>query len=158
MKVSSFRQQSHLSRLGSGSAARSIYGHFVEWGLQHQEYATPLKDIHPIFHKLRDAILIISGEEKPVSSRIGHSLMENHPFRDQRVKNAIDRTQSLLEILKNGQVDGLIEVVEAEAFELHAMMMSSAPPYLLIRPSTVRAIEIIQEFRRRTKIPICFTS
>jgi mevalonate pyrophosphate decarboxylase len=41
-----YQKASYLARLGSGSAARSVYGGFVRWDNQ---YALPLKNIQQEF-------------------------------------------------------------------------------------------------------------
>ena len=48
-------------------------------------------------------------------------------------------------------------LVESEALALHAMMMTSDPYYLLMRPNTIAAIEKIWYFRASTQKPLCFT-
>ena len=40
---------------------------------------------------------------------------------------------------------------------LHALMMSSNPSYILMKPATLSVIDIIREFRMNSKIPVCFT-
>ena len=36
-------------------------------------------------------------------------------------------------------------------------MMSSNPSYLLMKPETLSVINLIQEFRKSSYIPVCFT-
>ncbi|HPS62309.1 MAG TPA: hypothetical protein PLK82_04560, partial [Bacteroidales bacterium] len=81
------RMASFVSRIGSGSACRSLYGGFAVWGRTRlipgssDEYAFPVTDnVHPSMRSLRDAILVISRQPKALSSSLGHRAMENHPF------------------------------------------------------------------------------
>ena len=60
-------------------------------------------------------------------------------------------------ILKTGDLEGFIKIVELEALSLHALMMTSNPSYILIKPETLYVINKIIDFREITKIPICFT-
>jgi len=78
---------SHLARLASGSAARSVYGGLVCWGESESVadssnyYAVPIADgVHPVFATFQDAILIVDSSEKSVSSSVGHNLMVGHPY------------------------------------------------------------------------------
>lgn len=77
---------SEFARLGSGSAARPVYGGYSIWGKCELEnssdnYAIPINElIHPIFHNYKDAILIISSEPKSLSSTSGHALMNQNPY------------------------------------------------------------------------------
>jgi diphosphomevalonate decarboxylase len=148
---------SRLSRMGSGSASRSLFPSFAEWGLSSEEYASPVKDIHNNFTNICDAILIVSSEVKLVSSRVGHELMIEHPYNTERYSNARNRIDKLLKVLNNGDWDQFIEIVEAEALELHAMMMCSSPSYILMQPNSLKIIDLIRSYREKTHIKLCFT-
>ncbi len=159
-----FRRASYISRLGSGSACRSVYGGFALWGKtalvdgSDDNYAIPAGHlVHSSFHDLHDAIMIVSSKEKKVSSRAGHSLMANHPFARQRYLQAEKNLESLLQGLASGDWEVFVKIVEAEALSLHAMMMTSDPAFLLVEPGTLEIISKIREFRGDTGIPVCFT-
>ena len=122
------------------------------------EYAVSLADdIHPVFKTYRDSILIVSGETKSVSSRAGHALMEENPYAPARYAQANENIKNLLKALKSGDLDTFINITESEALQLHALMMCSNPSYILMKPNTLRIIEIIRQFRDETKTPLCFT-
>lgn len=159
-----FKKASYVARLGSGSACRSIYGGIVTWGeidsLENTSdlWGGPLAiDIDPVFNNYHDSILIVDSEEKKVSSTIGHGLMNSNPFSESRFMQAKSNMSQLLHGLKSGNLDEFTRIVELEALTLHAMMMTSSPYYLLIKPKTVSIIEKIWDFRNRTKVPVCFT-
>jgi len=59
--------------------------------------------------------------------------------------------------MKSGDIDAFIKIVELEALSLHAMMMTSTPYFILIKPNTLEIIQRIWDFRMSQKIPICFT-
>ncbi len=40
---------------------------------------------------------------------------------------------------------------------LHALMMTSDPSYILIKPNTLKIINSIKSYRNSAKIPVCFT-
>ena len=155
---------SYFARLASGSAARSVFPKMALWGTTNcykgssDEYAVSLEnDIHPVFKSFRDAILIVSGETKSVSSRAGHALMEGNPYAPARYAQANTNIKNLLAALKSGDLDSFINITESEALQLHALMMCSNPSYILMKPNTLRIIEIIRQFRDETKTPLCFT-
>jgi diphosphomevalonate decarboxylase len=155
---------SHIARIGSGSAARSVYGGFASWGISpviagsSDLYATPLAvDIHPDFMNLKDTILIISKSEKKVSSRAGHNLMEAHPYSTARYDHAENNLRKLLDSMKKGDMAAFTEIVENEALTLHAMMIASSPGFFLVENNTLQAIDKIRNFRKTTGIPVCFT-
>ena len=155
---------SYLSRLGSGSACRSVYENVVLWGKtdlinnSSNEFAIPINDnIHEIFNNYHDDIIIVEDSEKSVSSSAGHSLMDTNPFKEEKYKQSNINLEQLLISLKTGDLDSFIKIVENEALSLHSMMMLSEPSYILMKPKTLEIIAAIRDFRKQTKIPVCFT-
>lgn len=159
-----FKQKaSDLARRGSGSACRSFYDGYAAWGVveglsdSSEEYAVSVEDIHPDFQSMRDAILIIDDAPKAVSSSVGHVLMKDHPYAISRFEQGKLHSAEMILILKEGDFESFISVVEREALTLHAMMMTSKEYYLLVKPNTVFMIERLFEFRKETGLPVCFT-
>ena len=158
------QKASYFSRLASGSAARSVFPAMALWGKTEayegssDEYAVSLEnDIHPVFKAYHDSILIVSGETKAVSSRTGHALMEGNPYAPARYAQANENIKNLLAALKSGDLDTFINITESEALQLHALMMCSNPSFILMKPNTLRIIEMVRNFRNETRIPLCFT-
>ena len=158
------KKASFLARLGSGSASRSIEGPLVVWG-KHTEIENssdlfgvqyPYK-VHPIFKNYQDAILLVDKGEKQVSSTIGHKLMHNHPFAENRFKQANDNLTKISKILQEGNIKEFIKIVESEALSLHAMMLTSSPYFILMKPNTLEIINKIWSYREEKNSNICFT-
>ena len=63
----------------------------------------------------------------------------------------------LSEILQNGDLNAFVNLIESEALTLHAMMMTSNPYFILMKPNTLKIIEKIWEYRKNTSSHICFT-
>jgi diphosphomevalonate decarboxylase len=159
-----YQKASYLARLGSGSAARSVYPAYTLWGktegiaASSNLYAIDINSrVHSYFKNFRDAILLISKSQKKVSSSAGHQLMNNHPFAAEKFKASFQNTQQMLNILKTGDAEAFFALVEAEALSLHAMMMTSNPSYLLMEPNTLAIIHKIKEYRHETGQMVCFT-
>lgn len=159
-----YRKASFLARLGSGSACRSVKGKVVVWGTHYNIQGSselfgvefPNK-IHANFNNFQDTILLVDKGEKQVSSSLGHNLMKGHPFAERRFSQAHENLDQLSAILQNGNLDEFIKIVESEALTLHAMMMTSMPYFILMKPKTLEIINAIWKFRTETNIPICFT-
>lgn len=160
-----FKQKaSFLARLGSGSACRSIEGDLIVWG-KHQEITGSSNlfgvkypfEVHDNFKNYQDTILLVDKGEKQVSSTVGHNLMHQHPFAEQRFAQAHENLSSLKSIFKDGDLTAFIEIVESEALTLHAMMMTSRPYFILMKPNTLEIINAIWRFRQDTGLHICFT-
>jgi len=153
-----------IARLGSGSACRSIYPLAATWGkhpaipFSSNEFATPVGDkVHEVFQNMRDSILIVSAEEKSVSSRAGHALMEGNPYADNRYQQANQHISQILSAMQQGDLEQWGSLVEKEALTLHALMMASEPPFILLKPNTLLMIESIKRYRQATKQQVYFT-
>jgi diphosphomevalonate decarboxylase len=159
-----YKKASFLARLGSGSAARSIKGELVVWG-RHPKidgssdlYGVEFPHkVHKNFKNFHDTILLVDKGEKQVSSTVGHNLMHNHPFAKERFNQATKNLSLLSETLQNGNLDTFINIVESEALTLHTMMMTSNPYFILMKPNTLHIIHKIWEFRKQSKLHLCFT-
>ncbi|MEW5676877.1 diphosphomevalonate decarboxylase [Flavobacterium enshiense] len=158
------QKSSFLARLGSGSACRSVKGEVVVWGNHAEiEGSSDLfgvefpSIIHDDFKNYQDTILLVDKGEKQVSSTVGHDLMFGHPFAEQRFLQAHHNLSAMKSVLENGEVEQFIKIVESEALTLHAMMMTSMPYFILMKPNTLEIINKIWKYRNETQIPVCFT-
>ncbi|MEP3838073.1 MAG: diphosphomevalonate decarboxylase [Algibacter sp.] len=158
------KKASFLARLGSGSACRSLEGDLVVWGSHEAiEGSSDLfgvkypYQVHPNFKNYQDTILLVDKGEKQVSSTIGHNLMHGHPFAQERFKQANKNLSDMISILKDGDLDKFIALVESEALTLHAMMMTSMPYFILMKPNTLKIINKIWTYREVSGSKVCFT-
>lgn len=159
-----YERASALARLASGSACRSLYGGYALWGRTDQvagssdEYAVPCgNNFAPVFHDLRDAVLIVSTSEKEVTSRAGHEMMVFHPFATSRYAQAVRNMENLLHSMEEGDFEAFSAITESEALTIHAMMMTSAKSCILVEPETLNIIKEIRHLREQKGIPVCFT-
>jgi len=158
------KKASFLARLGSGSACRSIEGDLVQWG-NHQ--GTPGSSdvfgikyphkVHNVFSNYHDTILLVDKGQKQVSSTVGHDLMHNHPFAENRFVQAHENLTKLKTVFEHGKLDEFVKIVESEALTLHAMMMTSLPYFILMKPNTLQIINKIWAFRESSNTHVCFT-
>lgn len=160
----SVRKASFLARLGSGSACRSLYNGLVVWGESQVKGSSdlfavqyPNDEIHDIFKNFNDWVLLIHEGQKSVSSTVGHGLMNTNPYAERRFQEARENFGPIKEILKNGDMQSFIKLVEHEALTLHAMMMMSEPAFILMKTGTLEVINKIWDFRRITGLPLFFT-
>jgi len=159
-----FKQVSAWARMGSGSACRSVFPQFAIWGESAEiegtsnYHAIPVSEnIHPDYLTLHDAILLVDSAKKRVSSSAGHQLMNDHPFREARIKQAKQHTSKIMKAMKTGNHKLFFSIAEKEALSLHSMMMTSEPPYLLLHPNSLSIMQKIQNFRNQTGLEVGFT-
>jgi len=100
---------------------------------------------------------LVDKGEKQVSSTLGHNLMIGHPFAENRFQQAEENISKMKSILKSGDLKAFVNLVESEALTLHAMMMTSNPYFILMKPNTLKIINKIWEYRATTKSNVCFT-
>jgi diphosphomevalonate decarboxylase len=77
--------------------------------------------------------------------------MDGNIYADNRYAQARQRMHELNGILQTGDIETFGRIAESEALTLHALMMTSNPPYILMKPNTLQAIEKVQDFRNRHK-------
>ncbi|MDR1876511.1 MAG: diphosphomevalonate decarboxylase [Flavobacteriaceae bacterium] len=155
---------SFLARLGSGSACRSLYKGLVVWG-EHSEipqssdlYAIPFPfEVSTVFKEMQDTVLLIDEGRKEVSSTVGHRLMEGHFYAEARFAEARKNLSVLSKILQTGDLESFGRIVEHEALALHAMMMTSTPAFILMKPTTLAVIDKLWKFREETHAHLYFT-
>ncbi len=159
-----FTKASFIARLGSGSAARSVYGDWSVWGKNKlirgstDEAAVNVNnELKPVFKSLADAILIVDSGKKEVSSSQGHKTMDGHPFASARYRQARENLEKLINAMVIGDEQSFISVVENEALSLHAMMISGNVGYSLLKEATWNIIGRIREFRMKSGLFLAFT-
>ena len=122
---------SELSRLGSGSAARSIYGGFVEMHLGSEadgsdSIATQIQteDYWP----LELLILITSDEHKKIGSTEGmNRTAETSPYYQQRVDTGPNDIAAMHKIIAAKDFTQLGELTEYSCLKMHALAMAANP-------------------------------
>ena len=104
-----FQKASFISRIGSGSACRSVFGGFNSWGEtiavegSSDLYTSNLQlNLQKDFQELQDSILIVDRQPKKVSSTQGHGFMKDHPQREARIHQANRNQLELIDILESG--------------------------------------------------------
>ena len=136
-------------RSGSGSAARSVLGGFVEWPGSSDDPAAPARQLAPAEHwELYDLIAVVSTAPKEVSSRDGHARAPTSPHYDRRLRELPDRLELMRRAIADRDLPTLGAAVEAEAVELHLIAMSSQPPIFYWHPATLAVLERVRALRR----------
>lgn len=145
------KQLSILARLGSGSAARSLWSGFVEWheGMQPDgmdSYAEPLSTEWP---GLCIGILNISKAEKPISSREAMLRTVNSSALYQSWPKKVANDLILMrQAIKTKNFSLLGGTAESNALAMHATMISSWPPICYSLPETLAAMMQVWEARK----------
>lgn len=153
------KELSIIARLGSGSAGRSIPDGFVEWKKTDKSddsfsYSFFSQDYWP---QLRVATLILETKEKKVSSTEGHRLAPTSPFFSQRIGLIDEKIKQLKESIKKRNFQQFGTIIEQEALEMHAVILTSTPPIFYWSAKTVELIKEIWQWRELELVKIYFT-
>ena len=139
---------SRWARRGSGSACRSVLGGFVRWraGMDDRSsFAEPL--FGPDWWDLRDLCVVLSARPKEMPTAQGHRLATAHPFMPARQQGLPRRIAALGAALAQRDIEVFGQLVEQEAYETQAIMLSSEPPCLVLLPSTVSFLREVRHWR-----------
>lgn len=151
---------SRLTRQGSGSACRSIYGGFAEWEMGKEadgsdSYAVP---IAPVDHwDVRVAAVVLNATMKKVSSREGMKrTVDTSPFFPGWVEsNPVDLKQIKAGI-RYRDFEKVGEIAEANCLKMHATTLGANPPFTYWHDTTLTVMHTVQTMRANG-IPAFFT-
>ncbi len=141
---------SALARRGSGSAARSIFGGFVEWYRGERadgvdSFAEPLAAID--HWDLRTVVAVTSTAPKAVSSRDGMLRTAASPFYPAWVAGAEADLAEARAAIRARDIEALGLVAEHSALKMHAAALAARPPLVYWRAATVECMHRVWALR-----------
>jgi diphosphomevalonate decarboxylase len=150
---------SSLARLGSGSACRSLWGGFVLWEKNLSPQQQKASMVYPSQHwsTLCDTVVIFSQEEKSVSSSVGHLQADTSPLFLPRLAAIPDRLHAVQKALQDKNLHALGPVIEEEALDMHAVMMTATPPAVYFTKKVSEFLAWVRNKRREGLFPGYFT-
>ncbi|WP_087974326.1 diphosphomevalonate decarboxylase [Oceanobacillus rekensis] len=151
---------SRLTRQGSGSASRSIYGGFAEWEMGNKEdgsdsFAVP---IAPAGHwDVRVAAVVLSSTMKKVSSREGMKrTVETSAFYSGWIDSIPKDLVEIKDAIKTKDFEKTGSIAEANCLKMHATTLAANPPFTYWHDATMRVMQTVQHMREKG-IPAYFT-
>jgi len=144
------KELSAIARLGSGSACRSIPPGYCEWetGSSHeQSFAIT---IAPEYHwRLWDCIALVKSKPKNVSSTKGHSKADSSPLQHARIMDTSRRLDICRNAIINKDFGALSEIIELDSNIMHAVMMTSKPPIMYWKPTSLLIMHEVKKMRQK---------
>ena len=142
---------SAMSRQASASAARSIYGGFVELGKgKPGDAALAAKQIAAPDHwDVRIVVAVADEREKEVGSTEGMALSEQtSPY----YRSWVDCSDALVDEVRTGilarDLTKVGEAMEQSTLAMHACMMASRPGLIYLQPATLAALATVKRLRK----------
>lgn len=146
------RQLSDLARAGSGSAARSVFGGYVELACGsapdgHDAVAAPL---HPQEHwPLRVIIAITNTATKDIGSTEGMERTRlTAPYWDGWVQGQSHDLSVARRAIQDRDFQSLAEISEHSCMKMHALAMAAKPALIYWNPSTLAAMQTVTALRQ----------
>lgn len=154
------RELSILARQGSGSAARSVFGGFVEMrrgtrpdGLDaHAEHLAP-EEALPL-----EVVVAVTAEgpkELPSNEGMERSRATS-PLYEAWVSSANEDLETMRAAVLAGDLERVGELAEASCLAMHAVMLSTRPTLLYLREASLGVIRRVRELRAEG-LPAWFT-
>jgi len=154
------KQLSKIARQGSGSAARSLFGGFVEMKCGEgdtgdEDYAVQLYGSD--YWDVRMLIAITSHKKKPVGSTAGMTrTAETSPFYSSWVKSSAKDIENMKQALEERNFEKMGILAEHSSFKMHGLALSANPPLLYWNATTTETIHKIWQLREN-RIPAYIT-
>ncbi|MEK7185760.1 MAG: diphosphomevalonate decarboxylase [Patescibacteria group bacterium] len=142
------KELSILAREGSGSASRSIPDGFVEWLDGETSDASYSVSISPPDHwDIADVVVVLSDKKKDVSTTKGQTTADSSPFFQTRIQNIDKKIKLCKKYIQEKNFTRFGELLEAEALELHAIMLTSSPSLIYLLPESIEVIKAVRKWR-----------
>jgi diphosphomevalonate decarboxylase len=145
---------SALARAASASAARSLYGGYVELGASAESAARVAPPEH---WPLRMLVAVTSEAAKDTGSTDGmQHTARTSPYYSAWVTDAPRLFDEVKRAVLGKDFERLAPAVEQSALMMHASMLAAAPALIYFRPATLAVIEAVRAERRKG-VAACFT-
>lgn len=153
-------QVSVLARLGSGSAARSIYGGFASLksmmgNALDSSVAVQIADEN--HWRLHDIVIVPTQEEKKVGSTEGHELAWTSPHYEARLEALSRRNKECWDAIETKDFEKLRRCAEEDSLDMHHVMETSTPPLHYLNEETHRIIKEVTALRESDRLNVLYT-
>ena len=135
-----------LARRCSGSAARSLYGGFVELRLLPDSGVDTIPILAAADWPLQAVVAVTSSQTKAVGSTAGMQLSERtSPYYRQWVATSDADLAAARSAIFGRDFAALAAVAEHSCLKMHAVMLASRPPLLYWNGTTVECLRRVRE-------------
>ncbi|MBT2218503.1 diphosphomevalonate decarboxylase [Virgibacillus dakarensis] len=154
------QELSRLTRLGSGSACRSIFGGFVEWhkGTEKDGSDSYAVQVQPAEDwDVRVAAVVLSETTKKISSREGMKrTVDTSVFYPGWLKSIPRDLEQIKDGINQRDFEKVGSISEANCLRMHATTLGANPPFTYWHDATLRVMQGVQAMRERG-ISVFFT-
>lgn len=142
------KELSIIARQGSGSACRSIPDGWVEWLDGDTSETSYAQSIYPPDHwDIVDVVAVVSQERKDVSTTNGQQRVETSPFFHARKAGMSQKIVDIKRAIADRDFTAFGEITEAEALNMHAVMLTSTPALIYWTAGTLEIMKLCARWR-----------
>ncbi|MBA3537407.1 MAG: diphosphomevalonate decarboxylase [Tatlockia sp.] len=135
----SIEEQALLSMQGSGSSCRSFFSPWALW----QDKKVAAIDL-PYSHLLHQ-VIVISHDEKQISSSEAHLRVKSSHSYATRSQRANDNLKTLLSALREKDWPSIYHICWLEFQDMHNLFSTSTSPFHYITEQTNEALKLLQD-------------
>lgn len=140
-----------ITKLGSGSASRSLLGGFVQWHRLStiEQIESPLQDVKMI-------IVLIDTNKKEIASKVAmKKTVETSPLYPIWIRKSREAAILMREALEKGDFQKVGQLTEESALLMHATMYASTPAISYIQDASWDVWNLVHELRKQQVPAFC---
>lgn len=144
------KELSMLSRQGSGSSCRSIYGGYVEWikGDENKD-SFSIQLAEKDWFDIRDIIVVFENKERKWSTREAMNISKKtSPFFNTRLKIVEKNLEKVRKAIENKDFTTLGAIAEQDCLMMHSVALTSVPSQLFWTKDTLAIIDFVEKLRQ----------
>ena len=142
------QELSRITRKGSGSATRSLFGGFAVWqtGTDESSYGYPLN----IDMDIVMVIGVVNDTKKSQSSRsmMKTTVTQSAYFKAWVQQSEIDYKEMMTAVERRDLVR-IGKIAERNAMMMHATLLANEVPFFYLQPKSLEIIQLVQELREQ---------
>ena len=148
---------SQISRIGSGSACRSIINGISEWVKEGKNNSHAIQLYNKDYWKLNVMLIIVNQNKKEISSSDGMKLSkETSDFFNYRIKFIVDKhINEIKDSLKNKNFEKFGKVIMKESNNFHAVCRDTFPTINYLNLESEFIIKCVDEINKKENKIIC---
>lgn len=152
LEVTDVRRLSIISRMGSGSACRSLYGGFVQWVTSDKSEESYAKQVVDEFYwpKMRIIVLVVNDAQKDTPSTAGMQLTaETSTLFQHRISSVVPkRVQEMVKAIKDRNFHQFAEITMKDSNQFHACCQDSYPPIRYMNDTSWSIVSMVHKLNQ----------
>lgn len=138
-EIPSIDEQASLSRLGSGSSCRSFYSPWALWD------DAGVRAVDLPYTNLIHQVVVVSNQEKAVSSSEAHKRVKTSTFYDTRNQRAEENLKLLLNAFSAKDWKSIYQICWREFHDMHQLFTSCEQPFSYITQNSQVLLNALED-------------